>query len=141
MFSEYKFILVLVVSLIFFIVHFYSGKISRRQIEYLPAIGVITRINTDDDGNSWFYIDLNINGSTYTAQTDRYSVIPRDTAKGDTVQVKYHYTKNNKVLCYIEQSGFERVASFDTSNKPYFLYIAIALFVLFLLMLFKFILA
>lgn len=82
------------------------------------AVGIIKRINDDELGNVWFYVDININGIVYSAQTDKYRSIPVNTAIGDYVQVVYRFIDEKMIRCYIVQSGFERIIRDDVKINP-----------------------
>lgn len=135
--SQYKFVLFLVVSLVFFIIHRISFKPHKVQRQQFDAVGTITRINDNDYGRQWYYVDIVINGEVCSAQTDTYVSVPADTKIGDRVSVRYRYTDHNKVRCYITQEGFQRVISDDVKDTRFFLYSAVVSLAIFLVMLVK----
>lgn len=134
--SEYKYILFLVIALIFLLIHLFNVKNNSIQTEQFDGVGTITRINMNERGRTWYYVDIYIDGEICSAQTDTYKKT-EDVKKGDTVSVKYRYTKNGSVRCYIAQDGFERVIQEEQNKKPVMLYVAIACFLLFLVSLIK----
>lgn len=129
--SEYKYILFLVIAVIFLLIHLFNAKNSSTQTEQFDGVGIITRINMNERGRTWYYVDINIDGKICSAQTDTYKNT-KDVKKGDTVSVKYRFTKNGSVRCYITQDGFERVIQDEQDKRPVMLYIAIACFLIFL---------
>lgn len=135
--SEYKFVLFLVIAVIFFVIHMITSKPGEIRNEQFDGVGVISRINANDSGRTWYYVDININGNIFSAQTDTYNRVPDDVKKGDVVSVKYHFTQKGKVRCYITQSGFERIIQENADRKPVLLYAALVSFLLFLFMLVK----
>ena len=135
--SEYKFVLFLVIAIIFLLIHLFNIKNNNEQVEQYDGFGMITRINMNEIGCTWYYVDININGKIYSAQTDSYQTVPDDVKKGDLVSVKYRFTKNGLVRCYITQDGFERVIQEDRNRKPVMLYAAGVCFLIFLIMLIK----
>ena len=136
--SEYKFILFLVIAVIFLLIHLFIVKLnSSEQIEQYDGFGMITRINMNERGRTWYYVDININGKIYSAQTDPYQTVLDDVKKGDLVSVKYRFTKKGLVRCYITQDGFKRVIQEGRNRKPVMLYAAGVCFLIFLFMLIK----
>ncbi len=135
--SEYKFVLFLIIGIIFLLIHLFDVKTDNFQFEQYDGFGTITRINMNERGRTWYYVDININGQVYSAQTDAYKIVPKGVDKGDTVSVKYHFTKNGFVRCYITQDGFERVIQENQNKTPIMLYIAIICFTVFAFMFVK----
>lgn len=135
--SEYKFLIFLVIAVIFLMIHLFSVWLNKDSYEYFDGTGTITRINMDDYGDTWFYIDINVGGTVYSTQSDTYRKKPDNIKKGDVVKIKYCYIKGNDVRCYITQDGFERVIQENQNKKPIMLYIAIVCFLIFAFMLVK----
>ena len=129
--NDYKFILFLIIGIIFFAIYLFGRKIDNYNPETQAAIGVIDRINQNDSGDSWHYVRLLIDGKEYRAKTDTYRRSPKDVAIGDTVNVQYRHIANGQVACYINQQGFERVIGSSGQGKPISLYCAMAFFAMF----------
>lgn len=140
MYGEFKFVIFLILALAFFIIYVITNKGSSKKSETYDGMGTITRINMNDRGDTWYYVDINVNGTIHSAQTDSYVEMPNDTKIGDQVNVVYRYTKSGDIRCYINQEGFKRIIQ-DKYNtqKPVILYIAIFLFAIFAIMLIKYI--
>lgn len=135
--SEYKFVLFLIIGLVFLLIHLFNTKTGNSQVEQYDGFGTITRINMNERGRTWYYVNIDINGQVYSAQTDTYQKVPNDVDKGDMVSVKYRFTKNGSVRCYITQYGFERVIQDNQNKKPIMLYISIVCFLIFAFMFIK----
>lgn len=135
--SEYKFIIFLFIAIVFLCFHFVSIRSNRNTVEQINGVGTISRILSDDSGYTWYYINININGAEHTAQTDTYRVVPDEIKVGDEVCVRWRYTKNGKVRCYITEDRFERVIQENEKSRPISLYISLFFFAIFIVLLVK----
>lgn len=135
--NKYKFVLFLVIGAVFLLIYLFNERVDNNKVEQHDGYGTITRILPDENGRTWYYVDINIDGRIYSAQTDTYQRVPDDVDEGDVVSVKYRFAKDGAVLCYITQDGFERVIRDERNKKPIMLYLSIACFLIFLFMLIK----
>lgn len=135
--SEYKFVLFLVLAIIFLVIYLFGRKAENYNPETFPAVGVIERINQNDAGDTWYYIKLIVDGKEVTAKTDSYQRTPESTRIGDTVNIRYNFMAGGDVACYIDQQGFERVIGSGGERKPVTLYCALAFLALFIFFLVK----
>lgn len=133
--SEYKFVLFLIIALFFLFLHRMTVKTKGFEPQYHDGVGRIERVVHDDSGYPWYYVNININGDPCTAKSDTYRSVPEDAGAGDPVRVRYYYTKNDRLRCIITEPGYERFIQEDQPGKPVLLYISIACFGLFLLLL------
>jgi len=133
--SEYGFVLFLIFGIIFLLMYLFTKWLNKTQYEEFDGIGTITRINTTENCNIGLYVDIDINGQMCSAQTDTYRKIPKNTAKGDVVSVKYYFTKKGSARCYITQKGFERVAQENKKHRPVLLCVSLVCFLISLFML------
>lgn len=126
-----KFIIFFVLALITYLIYIFSKRtekgIKEIKEKQKTGKGKITRINYNDRGRPWFYVELEIDGKKYEAQTETYVSKPEETDKGDIVNIKYYFTKNGTPRCTIIDKGFESlVYSNDNDSNKVNKYILIA---------------
>ncbi len=136
--EQYKLLISLIIAIIFLVSHILTYNRVEEKPKEFNGIGRITRINQNDLGDSWFYVDIVIDGVVHSAKTDSYVLKPEDLEIGNEVNVVYRYTKNGNIRCYINDVGFKRVIEDDVSKKtPVLLFISLAFFALSVLIFLK----
>lgn len=118
-----KILILLAIALIIYIIYVISKKSDEKYNKKLKeseiqSVGKITRINLNERGRTWYYIEFEKDGMTHTAQTSSLKKVPDDIQIGDEVNIKYHFTKGGKrALCRIIDDGFESVVNYDDIEK------------------------
>lgn len=136
--EKYKFIIFLIIAVCFLGYYKMLAKAEGKTPVMASAVGTITRMNTSDSGNTWFYIQFYVNGVLYEGQTIKYVNFPKNTKIGDQVNFSYYVTPKNHCVCEINEEGFVSVR--DSGSKGYkkiFLALSIVFLLLFVVFLIK----
>lgn len=94
------FVLGIIVSAIFLWL-FVSTSRKDNNVKKYKTKAIIDKVIYSDSGNVRYYIKFNKDNKEIKGQTIYYSKTDRKYHEGDSVEINYHYTKNNKIIAEI----------------------------------------
>lgn len=93
-------------------------KSNSNKIDTYPSTGTIQKVIYTDSGNAYYYVAFSANGTAHTGQSITYSSKTKTLNDGDTVQIRYYFTKSGRARVIIEDSTLIPCeASFSSFGK------------------------